>query len=256
MVGNPVKLGQSEYRVDNRILFAVLTLRTVIAVAAVTLPGCVTEPSLPRIDNIPMYGQPELPRPELLTKADEDFIKQASSAFGGSREAASKAWFLQGERFMNQGNLDYAMRRYNQSWLLNPNNSEPYWGFGRVMVARDRLDDAIEYFEKSKQLEVDSHQKPALLSDTGTAYSYKAYRLPSDRDKEKARYFEVANQHFSESIKLDPSYSTGWEYWAFSLYREAKYAEAWEKVKKARSLGGQFTDVFITNLSQEMPEPK
>jgi hypothetical protein len=44
-----------------------------------------------RIDNIPMYGQPEIPRPDFLKKADEDFIKQAVAGLG-SREKASEAW--------------------------------------------------------------------------------------------------------------------------------------------------------------------
>src|SRR5437773_459917 len=126
-----------------------------------------------RIDNIPMYGQPAIPRPELLKKADEDFIKNATAG-SGSREAASKASFSEGEKFMNKGNLDYAMRRFNQSWLLNPNNYQPYWGFGRVMVAQGKFDEAIEYFEKAKQLIDDQYQKAGLLSDTAVAYSWKA----------------------------------------------------------------------------------
>jgi hypothetical protein len=65
-----------------------------------------------------MYGQPEIPRPDFLKKADEVFIKQAVAGLG-SREKASEAWWLEGEKYMAQGNLDFAMRRYNQSWLLN-----------------------------------------------------------------------------------------------------------------------------------------
>lgn len=93
----------------------------------ISLSGCATGSSEQRIDNIAMYGQPEIARPDFLKKADEDFIKQATSGFG-SREAASKAWFAEAEKFMSQRNLDFAMRRYNQSWLLNPNNYQPYWG--------------------------------------------------------------------------------------------------------------------------------
>lgn len=103
---------------------------TGIVMSLIAVSGCATGPTEQRIDNIPMYGQPEIPRPDFLKKADEDFIKQATSAIG-SREAASKAWYAEAERFMSQGNLDFAMRRYNQSWLLDPNNYQPYWGFAR-----------------------------------------------------------------------------------------------------------------------------
>src|SRR4029450_7180882 len=73
-----------------------------------------------RIDNIPMYGQPEIVRPDSLKQADEDFVAKVVAGFG-SREKASEAWYTQADEFMRQGNLDLAMRRYNQSWLLNPN---------------------------------------------------------------------------------------------------------------------------------------
>lgn len=226
-----------------------ITLITVL-----TLVGCVTAPSEERIDNIPMYGQPAIQRPDFLKKADEDFIKQAVTGFG-SREAASKAWWAQAEKFMNDGNLDYAMRRYNQSWLLDPNNYQPYWGFGRVMTERSKLDEAIEHLEKAKQLCNDSYQKVALLSDLGATYSYKATMLP-DNQPAKVRYFELANRHFIESTKLDSSYSGSWLRWSHSLYREAKYADAWEKLKKARALGAKNTGAFAGKLAEKMPEPK
>ena len=78
---------------------------------SVMLIGCASTGGT-RIDNIPMYGQPEIERPKMLKKVDEAFIKKASSGFG-TREEASKAWFAQGERFLSEGNLDYGMRRYN-----------------------------------------------------------------------------------------------------------------------------------------------
>lgn len=226
-----------------------------ILLQLISLSGCATGPAEQRIDNIPMYGQPNIPRPDFLKKADEDFIQQASSGFGGSREAASKAWFAEAERFMSQRKLDYAMRRYNQSWLLNPDNYQPYWGFGRVMLERDRMDESIEYLEKAIKLCEDPYQKVAILSDTGTAYSYKAESISSGMAQEKARYFSFANQRFAESTTLDSSYGNAWYRWSQSLYREGKYAEAWEKLKKARSLNVSISNAYMKDLSQKMPEP-
>lgn len=226
-----------------------------VLMAALLLASCATTPSEPRVDNLPMYGQPTIPRPEALKRADEDFVRQAAASLG-SREAASKAWNAQAEEFMSKGDLDYAMRRYNQSWLLNPDNYHPYWGFGRVLLERDKLDEAIMYFEKAKQLINDPYQKVALLSDTGVAYLLKAVNFSADRANERARYFNLANQHFMESTKLDSTYTNAWERWADSLYREGKYAEAWEKTKKARLLGARVSSSFIKNLENKMPEPK
>jgi tetratricopeptide (TPR) repeat protein len=223
-------------------------------VSMMLLASCAT-PDAQRIDNIPMYGQPAIQRPEALKKLDEDFINQATAGLG-SREAASKAWAAQADKFMSQGNLDYAMRRYNQSWLLNPNNYQPYWGFGRVLFEQGKLDEGIEYFEKAKLLVDDPYQKVALLSDTGSAYSHKADSLPVDKREERARSFELANRQFTESTKLDSTYANSWLRWAHSLYMEGRYVNSWEKLKKARSLGAKETSVFLEALQEKMPEPK
>lgn len=217
------------------------------------LAGCATTTDT-RIDNVPMYGQPSIERPDFLKRADEDFIKQASEGLGG-REKASVAWWMQGDKFMREGNLDYAMRRYNQSWLLNPNSFRPYWGFGRVLLEQGQLDESIKHFEKANQLVDDEYQKVALLTDTATVYSVKA-NSSTNGSNERAKYFSLANLNFEESTKLDPTYPNSWRSWARSLFFEGRFAEAWQKVNAARSRGAQFPPQFIKVLEEKLPEPK
>jgi tetratricopeptide (TPR) repeat protein len=227
----------------------------VAALTVVVLSGCVTTGGT-RIDNVPMYGQPTIERPEVLKRADEEFIKQASEGIGG-REKASVVWWMQGDKFMAEGNLDYAMRRYNQSWLLNPNSFRASWGFGRVLLEQGQLDESLKHLEKATQLVDDQYQKVALLADTATAYSVKANRTVTENSKERAKYFALANQHYEESTKLDPNYPNSWRSWARSLYFEGRFAEAWGKVKTARSLGApEFPPQFIKALEEKMPQPK
>lgn len=234
-----------------------IALPLLAAVIANILAACTTMPPEQRIDNVPMYGQPEIPRPDFLKAADDTFINDASAAFGGSREAASKAWAYEGDKFMNALNLDYAMRRYNQSWLLNPNNYHPYWGFGRVLLQRGDVDKAIGHFVKANQLIDDEYQKVALLADMATAYSVKGNQTSTDNFRERTKYFGLANKHFEESIKLDPNYPNSWRSWARSLYYEGRYKEAWDKIHKARTLGApEFPASFIKALEDKMPEPK
>lgn len=229
------------------------SLTFVALLVAVLVAGCATAPAEQQIDNVPMYGQPDLPRPEALRKADEDFIARASADFHGNLEAASDAWWQQGEEFRAGRNPDYAMRRYNQAWLLNPGSYKPYWGFAQVMLARDKLDEAIKYFEKAKQL-CDPLQRAALLADIGTAYSYKAESIGAEQLQDRTRYFGLANDSFRESTALDPNYSTAWRRWAMSLYAEGNYAEARVKVSKARSLlAPPFSDEFLKALEQKTP---
>ena len=106
--------------------------------AALLISGCASTPTGSRIDNVPMYGQPEIVRPDFLQQADEQFIREAVAGFG-TREKASDIWWAQAEEFMAQNNLDFAMRRYNQSWLLNQNNFKAYWGFARVLLEQGAI---------------------------------------------------------------------------------------------------------------------
>ena len=149
----------------------------------------------PRIDNIPMYGQPDIERPDILKKADEDFIKKATEGFG-NREKASQAWWLQGENYMNEGNFDFAMRRYNQSWLLNPNNYQPYWGFARVLMEQNKFDEALKHLSRAKELIDDPYEEVALLSDIGAAYSFKAQSFTLSESEKRSQYFQLSNEHF------------------------------------------------------------
>lgn len=224
-------------------------------ITALAVSGFARAEGPARIDSIPMYGQPDIVRPDVLKKADEEFIQQASSGFG-TRENASRAWYTQAEEFMQRRELDLAMRRYNQSWLLNPNNYQPYWGFGRVMMEQGKFSDAIRYVEKSKELIDDQYQKVALLVDLGTAYSFFAQQSAASSD-ERARLFKAANQHYSEALSLDPSYGNGWRRWAMSLYEEGDYVAAWDKVKKAKSQNTRpLPPAFLRALEQKLPEPQ
>ena len=206
-----------------------------------------------RVDNIPMYGQPEIVRPDALKKADEDFVKKVVDGFGPG-EAASKAWWAQAEKFMQKLDLDMAMRRYNQSWLLNPNNYQPYWGFGRVMLEQGKPTEAIKYLEKSKELIDDKYQKVALLADIGATYTNLAQSCSAE---EKSRLFTLANTNFSEAAALDSSYGNAWRRWAVSLYEQSDYAGAWEKVKAAKANNARpFPPAFLQALEQKLPEPR
>ena len=203
----------------------------------VVLAGCATPPSGPRIDNLPMYGQPAITRPDFLKKADADFVTKATSGFGGDRRVASKAWAEQATRYLEQHNFDYAMRRFNEAWLLDDANYEAYFGFGRIMVETNHFDDAVKFISRAMELCQDAKQIPALHSDLGVAYSYRAEAMSRDHPSERAAAFALANGQFEKSVSLAPDYGKAWRRWAISLMYEEKFAEALEKVRKAKETG-------------------
>lgn len=219
------------------------------------LPSCASTPNSQRIDDKPMYGQPEIPRPAHMKELDEAFIKEAISGFNGDRKEASKAWASAAEDFIRQGNAHYAMRRYNQAWLLDPENYLSYWGFGRILLARDEFDASISNLEKAKTLINDTTQEPALLADTCSAYTYKAMYTPEDNPSEREQFFNLAFENCRKSTELDPNYPNSWKRWGYALYDAGNYPEAWEKINKAQSLGANVGEKFLDYLSKKMPNP-
>jgi tetratricopeptide (TPR) repeat protein len=223
--------------------------------AVLLLGGCAVGPTGERIDNVPMYGQPEIPRPEFMRRADEEFIASAIAG-AGSREKASEMWVTQGDNYLNSGNADFAMRRYNQSWLLNPTNYKSFWGFGRAILEKGKFDESIKHFDHAMALIQDQSQRPALLADFGAAYSLKANSLPLSESGPRAHFFLLANKTFEEAVQLDSTYANTWPSWAMSLYREGHYAEAWKKVKEARRQNAAPPPMFLRALENRLPEPQ
>jgi tetratricopeptide (TPR) repeat protein len=207
-------------------------------------------------EKLPMFGQPGIARSENLKKADEEFIRNSTLRFG-SRSAGSNALATQGWTAVRAKQLDVAMERFNQAWLLNPKNYRVFWGFGAIMSERGKLAEALEHLETARELVDDPAQRVALLCDLGTVHSEYAARLPADRQLERAQHFVLANSRFTESLENDPKYAMSWREWAMSLYAQERYSEAWVKVKQARENKAEpFPPDFLKKLSAKMPEPK
>ncbi len=231
-----------------------ITILLLLVVAAIPAHGA-SQPDSVRVDNLPMYGQPDVERTDHLKLLDEHFIANAVKTFG-SREKASRDWYAQGEVFMNQGNLDFAMRRYNQSWLLDPKNYQPYWGFGRVLLSQKNCDEAFRQFARARELVNDDPRKMALLSDSGIAYGYCATLISGSYREAREKFFENANRLFAESTRLDPSYAVAWFRWSQVLLEQGRAKEAWEKVRKAQSAGYPVPADHLVRLRRRMPEPQ
>ncbi len=184
-----------------------------------------------------MYGQPDLPRPTMFKQADEAFVKTAAAGFGGDHRLASLSWTDQADRFLADHNLDYAMRRYNQAWLLDPTNYEVYWGFGRVLIEQEKFEAALAHLKKALELCAEPDQRATVLAELGTAYSRQAAKFSSDHPLERAAAFALANDAFAQSTAADPHNGDAWRRWALSLETQGDSAAATEKAARAHELG-------------------
>jgi tetratricopeptide (TPR) repeat protein len=206
-------------------------------------------------DTLPMFGQPKMARSDAQKASDEIFIRDNVLRYK-TKQAASNAYAALGWNAVRGKELDSAMLRFNQAWLLNPKNYNPFWGFGAVLTAKGHLSEAIDQLEVARDLIDDPTQRPALLCDLGAVHSEFAVRLPAERQLERAQRFVVANSRFTESLENDPNFAQAWREWAISLYEQERYSEAWVKVKRARELRAEpFLADFLKKLSAKMAEP-
>jgi tetratricopeptide (TPR) repeat protein len=220
-----------------------------LCVTAVVRPQALTL----RIDNVPMYGQPQILGSEELKIQDKRFITEAVAGLG-SREVASNVWWKQGEEFLSQRNLDMAMRRYNQAWLLNPNSFKPYWGFARILLEGDKLVDAIAQFDRAVALVDDRREEPALLTDAASARTYLAKNQMSA--DERRVVFSEAAALYKRAIQADPDYGNAYKRYAMCLYSQGDYETAWSMVREARKRQGVIIPPsFLEALRKAIPEP-
>ena len=208
------------------------------------------------INLIPMYGHPKIEKTEDQKKADDHFIKTVSGN-SGSREKASKEFAAEGWRYRQKGDSDNSMRRFNQSWLLDPDYYMPYWGFGALLLAQGKAAEAAPHFDKALSLIDDDREKPRLLVNSARAYAFQGIDMTTTDKVKSNEFFEKANSLFNEALKLDPKYGNAYRVGAFIYYCQGNYKKAWGLVKRSRALDSyDFDPKFIEALSMEMSEPK
>jgi len=101
-----------------------------------------------------MYGEVERTAP--LMEANEVFFQRVEEA-GVTREQASEQFAELGWKYLGQGDVSGAAKRFNQAWLLNPDNHLTYWAFGILAFDRDNdVDLSSSMFEKALSLKKDS----------------------------------------------------------------------------------------------------
>ena len=93
--------------------------------------------------NKPMYGEAE--KSEKFKKADEEFRKTTLEKFGNVDSAVvdyvENAW-----SFFYHNNLEAAMRRFNQAWLLNPECPDAYFGFAALLEMQGNYTEATRFY--------------------------------------------------------------------------------------------------------------
>jgi len=101
------------------------------------------------INLLPRYGsKPKCPE---QTEADREFVASCDTQFT-SRKLASEHHSAVGWGFFERRQLDDAMKRFNQAWLLDSTNADVYWGFASVLGMKQQFRASIPLFVKYLEL--------------------------------------------------------------------------------------------------------
>jgi tetratricopeptide (TPR) repeat protein len=115
--------------------------------------GCKSEDCPQGINKLPMYGNQK--KCEEQIKYDNDFLAECGKTFE-NRKIASKYHVERAWDYFYKNQLDTAMMRFNQAWLLDSLNADVYWGFGNILGIQSDFKSSIMFFEKSIQLNPDN----------------------------------------------------------------------------------------------------
>lgn len=193
----------------------------------------------------PMFGQ--VSKTDAEQKADEKFLTSCDKSFE-SRTEASNFFMERGWEFMNEGQVDTAVYRFNLAWLLNPDNYNTYWAFGVAEYNRGNVGDAIGMFDRALKYQPNNS---FLLSDIGSAY------LQQYIADKKKKNLKQAAALLDRSLKADPNNAFAMANLAQVHFHNKKYAEAWDYLHRGRDLNIMSLDYnFLSDLMARMPDPK
>ena len=145
-----------------------------------------------------------------------------------------------GWNYFNRGDMDTALRRFNQALILDPDFAPAYFGIAYVYSIQSKFDLAIENYRKSIEKDPTfSHS----YSNMGLAF------LASGRPKEALPMLETA-------LRLDPLNGDAQVNIAVYYFEQGEYLAAWKHVHLAQDNKTAIRGEFLRDLTRRMPEPR
>ena len=117
--------------------------------SAITVPLSLTvcvgavAPCPEGINLLPKYGRAKKCRAQI--ELDKKFITQMMQRHGNQQKGAEESVRL-GWEYLTKNQVDAAMKRFNQAWLLDSLNAEVDWGFGTTLRMQGRNEASLAFF--------------------------------------------------------------------------------------------------------------
>lgn len=180
----------------------------------------------------PEYGN--IQKTEEQLKSDQKFIDELLMQYDGDKEKASKKMTELGFQYLYQkGDFVTAMRRFNQAFLVEPNNADIYYGYGTIFFNLGEMEKARNQYDKGLKI---NSQHAKILTDYGTTFLGEFYQN-YETDKDLAiKKLELAEKYLNKSFKIDQDDSnTVYKLSIVNMYLE-NCDKAWKYLKLAKKM--------------------
>jgi tetratricopeptide (TPR) repeat protein len=193
---------------------------------------------------LPKFGSQKKTPAEV--QLDNKFIADVVLA-GGSKEVAFAQMIKRGWEGIEKFDPSTAMKRFNQAYLLIPDDYRVDWGFGATLGQLKKFKESLKYFDAAESKKGDDAR---LLTDHGFAFvSYGLSLMP--KHEAAILNFIEAEKLYQKAIELDSKLSLAYSRLAVLNYYKGDLAKSVELVEKSRSLGGEGLDPkFVSDLNE------
>ncbi len=198
------------------------------------------------INLIPKYGS--VTKNEAQRAADAKFLAGIVEYYKGDRKKAANEAAARGWTYLRQGNVEDAMRRFNQAWLIDNTNANALWGMAAISGGKGDIDQSLKLFSEAERYagtDIDFAVDQARAIGMAAAQSNNKTLLQNAFSR-FARLYERAPQH---TLNL--------QNWAITYFYIGNYAEAWRKLKLAEATPQRaaIDPGFVAALQEKMLRP-
>lgn len=236
---NILKIGKGKRarRIKKPIIFILMVL------LVMTHGSCSKKEQEIPINERPMYGG--IPPTPAEQKVDQEFIDEVVRKYG-SREAASEKALEAAWDWFYKGDYHKAMRRFNQAWLLNPNDPRVFHGYGAALGEMGRADAFVEWNKKSAELGWGNAQV-----NMGWAYLI-GFGVKADPAQAAQWYRKAADQNHPTGLNdLGVLYD-----WGYGVERDAEQAKTLYKKADQEGFKGDWKKLRRDEFLQQNPGDK
>lgn len=192
----------------------------------------------------PMYGKHDKRNANVYTEGDQNLFYSAIRTFG-TKEHASEGYTEKGFDLYSKGEFNKSMNRFNQAWLLNPENPYPYLGFGLLLNENKQPCKAYQMFKIANEKGL---KESGFLAD----YAYTTSQCAVMKEQnEKESLFKLSNDLHKQATQTPNKRLLSYVYqsWAKSFFLQKNINKTHEMIDESTELGGKIDTSFLKEVN-------